>query len=104
MILAFFCLNGSSYDPKYNSFQNPSNTEVSTCLAHYYHSSQSESSFLSFIVQTFTANEKLLSGEAIIKYTQQLLASRFTQYTGLFLNTLIRFRKANLIFPFHNFW
>ncbi len=41
---------------------------------------------------------------AILLHQEIIFGSAFHQYHSTFTNLLIRFRKANLIFPFHDFW
>lgn len=41
---------------------------------------------------------------AIVKYTGQQFVNSFTQYSSFSGNFFIRYRKADIIFPFHYFW
>lgn len=41
---------------------------------------------------------------AFVQTSGQLLESGFTQYRRTSENLLIRYRKADIIFPFHYFW
>jgi len=41
---------------------------------------------------------------AAIRITEQRYASAFTQYVCISRTFLIRFRKADVLFPFHYFW
>lgn len=41
---------------------------------------------------------------AIVKIREQFFASEFTQYISISKNFRIKYRKANIIFPFHYFW
>lgn len=40
----------------------------------------------------------------LIRITKELWESAFFQYRQSFVNFLIRYRKADLIYPFHCFW
>lgn len=39
-----------------------------------------------------------------LKITEEIYSSAYSQYTSTFYNFPIKFRKANIIFPFHYFW
>lgn len=39
-----------------------------------------------------------------LKITEEIYSSAYSQYTAAFYNFPIKFRKANIIFPFHYFW
>ncbi|MHB1147879.1 MAG: hypothetical protein ACYC01_09830 [Lutibacter sp.] len=41
---------------------------------------------------------------AIVKITEQFFANEFVQYISISKNFRIKYRKANIIFPFHYFW
>lgn len=41
---------------------------------------------------------------AVLKLAGQLFESRYAQYVAGSKNFLIRFRKADIVFPFHYFW
>jgi hypothetical protein len=41
---------------------------------------------------------------AFVKVTEALFFNEFSQYTFSWRNLLIKFRKADLIFPFNYFW
>lgn len=41
---------------------------------------------------------------AIVKIREQFFANKFTQYISISKNFRIKYRKANIIFPFHYFW
>jgi hypothetical protein len=38
------------------------------------------------------------------KFIEQLFESEFTQYYNFSINFLIKYRKSDIIFPFHYFW
>jgi len=40
----------------------------------------------------------------VVKTTQHLLQNQFVQYSSVLVNTLIQYRKADLLFPFDYFW
>ena len=58
-------------------------------------SSQSQSS-------TFKNNPNNFS--LFLKITEEIYSSIFSQYTTAFYNFLIKYRKTDLIYPFHYFW
>lgn len=69
------------------------------------HDSQSESLTNSFNnIPHTTINKTFNTFVAIIKCREQLIANYLTQYTSFSINFIIRYRKANIIFPFHYFW
>ena len=39
-----------------------------------------------------------------LKITEEIYSSTYAQYTAAFHNFPIKYRKANIIFPFHYFW
>lgn len=41
---------------------------------------------------------------AVLRTTERIYASAFACYVGISKKILIRFRKADMIFPFHYFW
>jgi len=41
---------------------------------------------------------------AIVKITEQFFTNEFVQYISISKNFRIKYRKANMIFPFHYFW
>jgi hypothetical protein len=41
---------------------------------------------------------------AIVKTTERLFNSKFSQYTSIARESLINQRKCDLLFPFHYFW
>jgi len=51
-----------------------------------------------------TLNDSAGEYAAMAKASSQLRHSAFAQYISFSKNFPIRFRKANLIFPFHYFW
>ena len=69
------------------------------------HSQQSEVS-ISGVTEYPTPDFKLSFSvlPIISKSSELLLNSIFKQYRCYFKNLLIRNRKSDLIFPFHNFW
>lgn len=73
--------------------------------ALHYHVSPSES-----VVHTagnYTApgfNHILFGPGILLLITEQLFESAFFQYSNRSRNFLVRYRKADLIFPFHYFW
>ncbi len=40
----------------------------------------------------------------LLKSTEELTVNTFSQYTSFSINFLYRFRKVDIIFPFHYFW
>jgi hypothetical protein len=69
------------------------------------HTSQTEvllSNVNSNLLPTF--KNPFQSFSAVLQTEEAIFASVFHQYHRTSANLLIRFRKANLIFPFHYFW
>lgn len=71
----------------------------------YFHNQQSEN-ILTTISEYSILDFKLpVIGFWIISSSNEiLLNAKYKQYINHFKTTLIRQRKSNLIFPFHNFW
>ena len=69
------------------------------------HSQQSEAS-ISDVTEYATPNFKLpfTSVSIRLKSNEVLFSSRFKQYENYANILLVRHRKSDLIFPFHNFW
>ncbi len=86
-----------------NSEQKAYFTESTKLLSP--HSQQSKVS-ISDVTEYATPNFKLPFTSALIriKSYEVLFNSRFKQYANYANTLLIRHRKSDLIFPFHNFW
>ena len=78
---------------------------TTSSVTHFLHTQQSEVS-VSVISEYAEPNYKLpFQGFAVISFSNELLFNAtFKQYENHFNTLLIRQRKSDLIFPFHNFW
>lgn len=80
-------------------------TIVNATKVHFLHTQQSEN--LLAVVEYKPASDLKLAFKDYSKFTfstdLQILAS-FKQYKSYYQTLRIRFRKSDLIFPFHNFW
>jgi hypothetical protein len=69
------------------------------------HTTQFESSVNNFNNLAAANFKNLFSGFcAIVKATDQLFETEFSQYTSFSGNILIHHRKSDIIYPFHYFW
>ena len=80
-------------------------TDSTVSVKQFINSSQAESlanpySYTPPITFKNSFNEFL----AIVKTTEQFFANEFVQYISISKNFRIKYRKANIIFPFHYFW
>ncbi|WP_158840659.1 hypothetical protein [Polaribacter sp. L3A8] len=113
LLIAIYCsgmylsANTLPYFGTHNVFTNTEKATFSTTASKvfYTHTQQSENS-ISELVEFSLPNFKLSSDDFIaISYANKLdFNSKFKQYKNYLDNTLIRHRKSDLIFPFHNFW
>ena len=103
----FLSANTSSYFSKDNT---PLNKEEATYFTSatkvfYAHTQQSENSISELVDFSLPSFELSSSDFLAITYSNKLeFNSKFKQYKNYLNNTLIRHRKSDLIFPFHNFW
>lgn len=112
LLIAIYCfaLGIATESAIHYDFQNQPRAEqenffstISTNL--FCHTSQSENSiknFNDFPSPRFTDSYNSLW--AVNKTTEHFLEIVFLQYNFFSKNLLIRFRKNNIIFPFHCFW
>lgn len=72
----------------------------------YCHTPQSESSGSSFSNPSASSFNKLFDEiwSFVSKFREQLFEAKLTQYCNFFINFLIKYRKTDIIFPFHYFW
>ena len=93
----------SSQTIEQNNKQKTYYTSVSKVL--YIHTQQSEN-LLSENTEYLAANFTLLFKDFCdVSISNELLfKTKFKQYLIYFKNLLIKNRKSDLIFPFHNFW
>jgi len=79
---------------------------ISTVSANLFcHTSQSENSLNSLKdFPTPSLKKSIKSLWASTETTEQFLEIAFSQYAFFSTNLLIRYRKANIIYPFHCFW
>lgn len=113
LLIAIYCsgmylsANTPSYLGTHNVSTNTAKATFSTTASKvfYTHTQQSENS-ISELVEFSLPNFELSSDDfTAISYANKLdFNSKFKQYKNYLDNTLIRHRKSDLIFPFHNFW
>lgn len=89
----------SDFQNKQTSSQEKIISDFSTKL--FCQTSQSESSVNNFN-NLPTPNFK--NSFTVVKVTEQLFETEFSQYTFFSRNILTSYRKSDLIFPFHYFW
>jgi hypothetical protein len=68
------------------------------------HTSPSESSVKSFNNAAPSSKNPCSGFWGILKLAERLFESKYAQYTSISNDFLIKFRKADIIFPFHYFW
>ena len=112
LLIAIYCfaIGNITKSISHYNIQNTQATEqqeyfatVSTNL--FCHTSQSETSLSSFNdFPSPSFKNSFNSLWAINKTAEQSFERAFSQYTFIYRNFLIRYRKANIIFPFHCFW
>lgn len=94
---------GSDYDGTYRTEQEQYKTPLSQSLIfHTTSSGDSVNSFHNFSGLDF--RNPLNIFQPLIHSAGALSDAEFTQYNQFSVNFPIRFRKADLIFPFHYFW
>jgi len=113
-LIAGYCIAviSVSYSPKSFALDNPNSqtTEQKQYLAGlskslFHHTSESEGSVNSFINLPVPNVDNLIEKLWLISLSrEQFFEATFTQYCHFFINFLIRYRKSDLIFPFHYFW
>ncbi|WP_067148051.1 hypothetical protein [Pseudotamlana agarivorans] len=70
-----------------------------------FHTPVSETTFSGITENlSFKLNQDFESFWAVILPNEWRLYANFKQYQTYFKNILLRYRKTDLIFPFHNFW
>ena len=57
-----------------------------------------------FQVSTSLKNNPNTNFSSFLKLTEGIYSSSFSQYIAASYNFLIKYRKADIIFPFHYFW
>jgi hypothetical protein len=113
LLISIYCFgiylsaNSSPYFSTQNVIQNNEQKEylATTSKVLFTHTQQSEN-LLSELTEYSLPNFEFSSDNFwSIPYSNKLLFnSKFKQYNSYLKNTLIRHRKSDLIFPFHNFW
>lgn len=93
----------ANFKDKSASSQEKIISEISSKL--FYHTSQTESSLNSFNIFSFKnfKNPFIVFSPLVIN-TEELFCSEFSQYFSFSRNILIKYRKSDMIFPFHYFW
>ena len=113
LLIAIYCsgiyltANTSPFLSLQSSTQNKEKATFLTTASNVFHThtQQSENS-ISDLTEFSLPNFELSSDDFhAISYSNKLqFNSKFKQYKNYLNNTLIRHRKSDLIFPFHNFW
>ncbi|WP_166384327.1 MULTISPECIES: hypothetical protein [unclassified Polaribacter] len=113
LLISIYCsgmylsANTTSYFSAQNAKQDTEQLTylVTASKVFHAHTQQSEN-LVSETIDFSLPNFKLSSDDllAISYTTKQEFNSKFKQYKNYLENTLIRQRKSDLIFPFHNFW
>lgn len=112
LLALLYCSAISRYEahPNHAEFQKNSTDKETTFFSDpstklFCHTSNSENIVSAFGVSVApdlkNASPKIWG---ITKAKEHLFKIVFAQYQVISQNFLIHFRKANLIFPFHNFW
>lgn len=103
----FLSANNSTYFSTQNVDQNNEQLAYSATTSKilYVHTQQIENS-LSDILEYSLPSFKLSNNDFLAISASNTLEfnATFKQYKNYLQNTLIRHRKSDLIFPFHNFW
>lgn len=83
--------------------QKEYDTDVSTIFSIHFQQSEN---ILSDFTEYESSGFKICSDdfESFLYSNELLFKTKFKQYQSYFKNLLIRNRKFDLIFPFHNFW
>lgn len=113
LLISIYCsgMYLSANTPSYFSTHNVAkNKEKATYLetaskVFYTHTQQTEN-LISELTEFSLPSFQLSSDDFLaISFSDKLeFNSKFKQYQNYLENTLIRHRKSDLIFPFHNFW
>lgn len=112
LLIALYCATisfagnnsqNSDFINKSDSEKEKTNSTVSVKL--FSNTSQSESLANPYSnTPPFTIKNSFNEFLAIVKIREQFFANEFTQYISISKNFRIKYRKANIIFPFHYFW
>jgi cytochrome c-type biogenesis protein CcmH/NrfF len=106
-----FAVIHATYSLKKIDFRNHQTTEQEQYLATiakglYCHTSSSENAGSSLnnssVSKTNNVFDELWS--SVSESREQLFEAKFTQYCNFAINFLIKYRKTDIIFPFHYFW
>ena len=93
-----------------SNFQNHSRSSQKTYISDFSatlfcHTAESEISLTDFNnlpVPNF--KNPFVGIWSVVKTREGFLEMVFTQYTSIFRNVLVKYRKSDIIFPFHYFW
>jgi hypothetical protein len=110
-LIAVYCLtisavNHVSLSPAALSDSSNQKEYFSTVKAAlHYHASPSENTVKARVNATIPGFNPIFIGTCLsVRASELLFESEFSQFKLLSRGLLIRFRKADLIFPFHYFW
>lgn len=94
----------TSFQTQINKLQKNADftVESSTIIAIVTENENSFEETSQFQFSTFKNNPDTFS--TYLKLIETVYSSTYNQYTSAFYNFPIKFKKANLIFPFHYFW
>lgn len=113
LLISIYCFgiylsaNSSAYFSEQNVVKDNKKTEYlsSTSKVLFIHTQQYESlhsNLTEYSLTTFESPDNLFW--LISNSNELLFNSKFKQYNNYLKTILIRQRKSDLIFPFHNFW
>lgn len=113
LLISIYCFgiylsaNSSAYFSKQNVVKDNKQKEYvsTTSKVLFIHTQQYESlqsNLTEYSLPTFESPDNLFW--LISNSNELLFNSKFKQYNNYLKNILIRHRKSDLIFPFHNFW
>ena len=104
-----FAISVTTKSYAYSDFHNNSTSSQEVIITDFSaklfcHTAQLESSINNFNnLPTPSFKNPLTGFWAIIKATEQLFETEFSQCTTFCINTLINLRKSDILFPFHQF-
>ncbi|WP_405608348.1 hypothetical protein [Polaribacter sp. Asnod1-A03] len=113
LLVSIYCFglylsaNTLPYSSKQNVIENQENSKYSVAESKgfYAHTQQLENSFFQLLEDYSVDYEFPFDVFGITSYSNKLLFNaKYKQYKNLLENTRIKYRKSDLIFPFHNFW
>lgn len=113
LLISIYCIgiylsaDASAYFSEQNVVKNNKEQDYvsATSKVLFTHTQQYETSLSNLTEYSLPSFESSDNLYWLISISNELLFnSKFKQYNNYFKNILIRHRKSDLIFPFHNFW